>query len=350
MSKSRLEWKVGLFVFVCLALLGVLLLMFDKGTSLFRPTMNILMRTGNVSGLKTQATVLMAGVQVGSVSHIQLSDDGASVTITLRIYKQYQIHNDATFSIETSGFLGDQYVSITPREKHKPPTDTASGQEDQSMAMAAASKAPILQDGDVVEALPPFDMQEALRRATVVLGSVGDTASNLNSAIDVVHRQVLNDTTLSNLSAMVINFRLASETARTAVASIELLVRSNSPALSASVSNLALSSGKLREFADGLNGVLATNGAQISEAVSAAKSSAASIKTMLDDVQAGKGPAGTLLKNEQLAANVSEIASNLSITTSNLNRLGLWGVLWHHKPPKTKAPVATLPSPKGSSD
>ncbi len=59
----------------------------------------------------------------------------------------------------------------------------------------------------------------------------------------------------------------------------------------------------------------------------------------MEDVQAGKGLAGSLVKNEQLAADVAQIAYNLSITTSNLNRLGLWGILWKKKvppPPKVQ--------------
>jgi len=64
MSKSRLEWKVGLFVFVGLVLLAALAIQFSKGTTFFRPTKMILLRAGNVGGLKMKAQVLMAGVQV----------------------------------------------------------------------------------------------------------------------------------------------------------------------------------------------------------------------------------------------------------------------------------------------
>jgi hypothetical protein len=45
-----------------------------------------------------------------------------------------------------------------------------------------------------------------------------------------------------------------------------------------------------------------------------------------------------MLKNEQLATNVQEIADNLATTTSNLNRLGLWHFLWHHEPQHTNSP------------
>jgi hypothetical protein len=70
-------------------------------------------------------------------------------------------------------------------------------------------------------------------------------------------------------------------------------------------------------------------------------------------VQEGKGLAGKLLENEQVAANLSQIVSNLSITTSNLNRLGLWNILWQHKPRRaSEAPVAPRPltAPKNLSD
>src|SRR5437762_13228085 len=106
MSHPRLEWKVGLFVFIGLALLAGLLLEFSKGLSLFRPTYQIYLRAENIGGLKPRADVLMSGVQVGTVSAIQLAPDGKSVTITLRLYKKYEIHKDADFIIDQSGFLG----------------------------------------------------------------------------------------------------------------------------------------------------------------------------------------------------------------------------------------------------
>ena len=49
--------------------------------------------------------------------------------------------------------------------------------------------------------------------------------------------------------------------------------------------------------------------------------------------------AGTVLQNQDLATNVLNIAANLSITTSNLNRAGLWGILWSHKPAANKDPA-----------
>jgi hypothetical protein len=99
--------------------------------------------------------------------------------------------------------------------------------------------------------------------------------------------------------------------------------------------------------------VLNSNSTEISSAVKNVESSTVVLKNLVDDVQAGKGAAGTLLRDEALAADLSLIASNLSVTTSNLNRLGLWGILWQHRPPRTNAPAAqerTLSSPKHPFD
>src|SRR3954466_578982 len=112
--KGKLELQVGLFVCLGLALLAALMLQFSKGTTFFRKTYDILLRATTVGGLKPKASVLMAGVQVGTVSDIRLGPHGTNVTITLRIFQEFQIHRDARILIETSGFLGDQYVAIVP--------------------------------------------------------------------------------------------------------------------------------------------------------------------------------------------------------------------------------------------
>ena len=99
--------------------------------------------------------------------------------------------------------------------------------------------------------------------------------------------------------------------------------------------------------------LVATNSPEIDAAVKNIESSTATLKSLLEGVQEGKGLAGKLLENEQIAANVSRIVDNLSITTSNLNRLGLWRILWRPKTPATNAPAQVskpLTAPKNPFD
>ena len=332
MSKSRLEWKVGLFVFIGLVLVAVLLLQFSKGMNLFRPTYRINMRAESLGGgLKQRAGVLMAGVQVGTVADINLDPDGKSVTIGLQIYSQYTIHKDAEFVIEQAGFLGDQYVAIVPTE---------------NKATAFSKTTP-----EVAKAESPFNLQEFTRSASGFITRIDETVRKINDLLVDMGQHMLNPHNMTNLSVTVANLREFSERAVTAANNVSELVASNGPAVSYAGSNLVALSDQLTGFAGGLNGVLSTNSADINRAVKNIEASSELLKTLLTDVQAGKGVAGDLLNNEQMASSVSQIAHNLSITSSNLNRLGLWGILWQHKPPRTNTPPPrALQSPKEAHD
>jgi virulence factor Mce-like protein len=317
MDQSRLEWKVGLFVFIGLVLLAVLLLQFSKGLTFFRPTYNILLTAQSVGGLKTRAQVLMSGVQVGTVSAMRLAPDGKSVTITLRIYQQYQIYRDARFAIESSGFLGDQYVAILPTN----------------------NQGPKFVSGEEAKAEAPLDLQEVARSAAGLLVHIDSAATNINDALVDARRTILGTRSLTNLSATFDNFHAVSERSLTLVDNVDALVETNRPAITAAASNLVFFSEQLSQSAGALRALVATNSPDIEKAVKNIESSSATLRHLLEGVQEGKGLAGKLLENEEIAANVSQIVSNLNTTTSNLNRLGLWGILWKHKPPRTNAPA-----------
>ena len=315
--KPRLEWKVGLFVLISLALLGGLLLQFSKGTSLFHPTYTIRLHTANISGLKARAWVLMAGVQVGSVADIELSPDGKNVTLSLKIYSEFKVYKDARFVIEQSGFLGDQYVAILPTANQGAP----------------------FTDGESAEAQAPFNLQEVARSASGFIQRVDETAKRLNNTIDDVRRLLLNEQTLTNLAVSVGNLRTASERGLSAVDRIDLMLSTNGPSIAEAASNVVVFSQELNQFAAALSGVLASNSPEIRTSVQNIEASTASLKRLMAGVEAGEGLAGQLVRNSALSTNVAEITHNLSVTTSNLNSLGLWGVLRQPKPPKTPKPA-----------
>jgi phospholipid/cholesterol/gamma-HCH transport system substrate-binding protein len=330
MDQSRMEWKVGLFVTIGLVVLAVLLMQFSKGNSLFKPTYQLRLHSDNAAGLKKRAQVLMSGVQVGAVNEMALGPQGTNVTLFVRIYTQYQIHKDARFVIESSGFLGDQYIAIIP-------TANADG---------------CFVDGDESICESPVNIQEVTRSADSALKRMDTTITEVNAVIANVRRLALNERTLTNLSETIVNARLISERALAAVDNVNALVASNRPPIDGSVSNLLLFSDRINHIADGVNDVVATNSSDIHAAIKNLEASTATLKAMLDDVHAGKGPAGKLLRDEAVAANLSQITSNLSVTTSNLNRLGLWRILWKSKTGRDNEPVGEAPvlrTPKNSN-
>ena len=318
MSQKRLEWKVGLFVVVCLVLLGLLVLNFSKGLTFFTPTYSLRLKTSNVGGIKREATVLEAGVPVGNVAGAELSTDGRTVTVLLKIHSRYQIHGDAVFTIDSMGFLGDQYVAI----------------------IAGKNEAPILKDGEEVICREPFNLQEVARSALGFIQRIDETARKLDSALARVEQHVLNENTLTNLATTIANFRVLSERALATVDNFDRVVQSNTFPVSVTASNLALFSHQLNDLAGDLQQVLRTNKTEFAAAVKNIESSSAMMKSLLSDLEAGKGLAGSLLKDEQLSAGVSQLISNLTMLSSNLNRHGL---LWKPKKTEPRPPSPLYP-------
>jgi phospholipid/cholesterol/gamma-HCH transport system substrate-binding protein len=324
MEKSRLELKVGLFVCLGLGLLALLLVQFSKGTSLFRGTYTVKLHTENVGGLKQRSGVLLSGVQVGGVEKIVLAPDGKSVTVSLKIYKDAPIYNDARFVIEQAGFLGDQFVSIIP----------------------TLNQGAKLTDGAEVNCAVPFNLQEVARDAAGFIKRIDETAKKLDASVADLQARVLNGETLANFGTAITNMRLFTEQALDAVHTINLIVATNSAQVSTAVSNAVLFSADLTRLSETAQAILNTNGVNIAAATKNIEATTVTFKQLAADLQAGKGLAGTVLQNQVLAANFQNIAENLSVTTSNLNRQGLWGILWSHKPLATNSAAVKNFAPK----
>jgi phospholipid/cholesterol/gamma-HCH transport system substrate-binding protein len=326
MEKSRLEIKVGLFVALGLILLVALLVQFSKGTSLFQGTYILKLHAANVGGLKQNSGVLLAGVGVGSVKELQLEPSGTNVTIILQIYKKYHIYHDARFVIEASGFLGDQYVSVIP----------------------TLNTEPVLTNGQEVVCEAPFNLQEVARGAAGFIERLDGTAKKLDASVTDLRAQVLNAQTLANFGNAMTNMRVFTEHALDTINEVNDIVGTNRDQINAVVSNIVLFSVQLDQLGNSASNLLATNGVNLTEATSHIKMLTADAQDLVQDIQAGKGLAGTLLQNPQLATNVADLAANLAITTSNLNRLGLWHLLWSHPPASTNVakPAAASTSPK----
>jgi phospholipid/cholesterol/gamma-HCH transport system substrate-binding protein len=329
MEKSRLETKVGLFVLIGLGLLAVILLQFSKSTSLWRGTYELHLHAANVGGIKPRAGVLLAGVQVGSVADIRLAPDGKSVTIDLKIYNEFPIYTNSTFVIESAGFLGDQFVSIIPSTN--------------LVAMTAADQ---FTNGANALCLPPFNLLQVARDAGGFINRIDDTAKELDESVKDLRAKVLNAETLSSFGTSMTNLKLFTEQALDTIKDINGLVSTNGAQVSLAVSNAVQFSAGLTDLTDSAKQILATNSVNLNQATKDLAAAMKNVKQLTDDVQAGKGLAGAVLQNPELATNVQAIAANLAVTSSNLNRLGLWGILWSHPPPATNTGKnATLASP-----
>lgn len=301
--------QVGLFVLIGLVLIAALLIHFSKGASFWRSGRTVLISAGNVGGLAVGAPVNMSGVRIGSVEDISLSSDGRRVAIRCRIEKPVTIFGDARFEIEQSGFLGDQFVSILPTKNAAPP----------------------LQDGAEVIAVDPFNLQEAARSAVGLM-------TRLDQVVDRVDRMILSASTLKDVTNTLANLRLTSERLDRTLIEVESLVSSEKPVVSATVSNfqafsatltpLSAQVGALVTRADSLlvraDSVILTNETNLREALGGLRDASLSVRDITQDLQAGRGAVGALLKDPKLQAELAATLGNMTTVSSNLARNGLF--------------------------
>jgi phospholipid/cholesterol/gamma-HCH transport system substrate-binding protein len=109
-----LEFKVGAFVFVGLAMLGALVVQFGRLGEGFKTYYPITVRFTDASGLLKGSDVLLAGAKIGKVAGgPRMVREGNGVDVPLNIYDYIKIPEGAKITVGSSGLLGDRFVNVT---------------------------------------------------------------------------------------------------------------------------------------------------------------------------------------------------------------------------------------------
>jgi len=322
MNDSRYATKVGLFVAAGFVLIALLVLNFSKGVTLFNPVYKVRVIMPTIAGLKPSADVMMAGVPIGKVTETALAEGGRSVNITVSLLSRFKVRKDAIFHIDSLGFLGDQYIEVSPA----PVSETATNNAD------------LLKDGDTVQGQAPFNLLAAVQSTADLLDQAHKAMKDLDQAITNVNRTVLSDETLKNFGRAVTNLTDVTEIGIKTVQDADNLIHSNQPIVTTIVTNLEAVSQKINLMADQLDLIITTNSDDINQAVKNLRDTTVSFKQLAADLEAGKGLAGSLLKDETTKASFVELMSNANVAIaqfaafgSNLNQRGVWSMLWKPK-------------------
>lgn len=131
MERAKLELVVGVFVFVGLACLAYLSVKLGKLEVIGGNNYVVEAEFTSASGLKSGASVEIAGVEVGRVKGIGLQGDRAMVALAIR--DGVKLYTDSIASIKTRGIIGDKYVALSlggggdPLKEGEKIRDTESG-------------------------------------------------------------------------------------------------------------------------------------------------------------------------------------------------------------------------------
>ena len=140
MRRSALDVAVGVFLVVGVLALGWLSVRLGR-VELFTSTGYVVFADfPSVGGLKAGSSVEIAGVEIGRVDGITLSDYQARVAMTIR--GDVKLQDDAIASIKTRGLIGEKFIKINP---------------------GGAEKL-IKPNGKITEVEPPVDIEELISK------------------------------------------------------------------------------------------------------------------------------------------------------------------------------------------
>jgi phospholipid/cholesterol/gamma-HCH transport system substrate-binding protein len=250
-----LEFKVGIFVFVGLAMLGALLVQFGRLGEGFKTYYALTVRFNNASGLLKGSDVLLAGARIGKVAGgPRLVREGDGVAVPLKIYDYVKVPEGTKFTVGSSGLLGDRFVVVTPPA------------------------------GEPKAYLPPNAYINGTRETGIddLTQQGGALVGDLRTTVQKLNQETLSAQNMENL-------------------------KSSMEHLSQATSALAESSKKL----DGVIEQADSTMASAKKAVDNLQDAITDTRKVIRSATQGKGLVATLLNNQQLADDLHALISNL---------------------------------------
>jgi phospholipid/cholesterol/gamma-HCH transport system substrate-binding protein len=157
-KESGFQWKLGMFVIIGLVLFVSTIYFVGKQKNLFGSTFRLKSNFKTVSGLEVGNNVRFSGINIGTVSEIELISD-SSVVVNLLIKDEVQqfIKTDAIASIGSDGLMGDKVLTISP--------GTTSNK--------------MVKDNDIIASRKAIDMEDVMSSAKTSIDNVGIITAQL---------------------------------------------------------------------------------------------------------------------------------------------------------------------------
>src|SRR5438552_6852530 len=193
-----LEFKVGAFVFVGLAMLGALVVQFGRLGEGFKTYYEVTVRFSDASGLLKGSDILLAGAKIGKVSGgPRLVRQGNGVDVPLKIYDYVKVPEESKFTVGSSGLLGDRFVNVTmptgQPKKYLAPNSYISGARETGLDDLTRKGGQVLDDLHMTvnrlneETLSPANMQNlkaSIEHLSETTGALAASSKKLHGVIE----------------------------------------------------------------------------------------------------------------------------------------------------------------------
>ncbi len=265
--KNSLETKLGIFV-ICAVLAAWAIIETLGSADVFSRGYHVSALFDTAQDLKVGDRVKMAGVEIGRVEKIGLTD--SKVSVTMKLKSTAVVKTDSTATIKFTGLMGQNYVNIT-------------------FGSAVAKPA---EDGLVLTTAEQADL-------SAIMAKLDNAAAGIQNIT-----KVFSGDKIDNLMGPLTDF-----------------FKQNSAPITATIANvknissqIAAGQGTIGKliYEDALYATALTTVSNLQDTAKDAKDAIASAKLVMNDVAAGKGTIGKLLTDESLYNNTAAAMTNVN--------------------------------------
>src|SRR6266404_4348880 len=193
-----LEFKVGIFVFVGLAMLAALVVQFGRLGEGFKTYYTITVRFNDAGGLLKGTDVLLAGARIGKVAGgPKLVREGDGVAVPLKIYDYIKIPEGTKFTVGSSGLLGDRFVNVTmppgPPKAYLPPNADVHGARETGIDDLTRKGGQVLDDlhttvnrlnEETLSAANMKNLKASIEHLSETTGALAESSKKLDGVIE----------------------------------------------------------------------------------------------------------------------------------------------------------------------
>jgi phospholipid/cholesterol/gamma-HCH transport system substrate-binding protein len=257
-----LEFKVGAFVFVGLAMLGALVVQFGRLGEGLKTYYGLTVRFSDASGLLKGSDVLLAGAKIGKVSGgPRMVREGQGVDVPLKIYDYIKVPEGSKFTVGSSGLLGDRFVNVT---------------------MPPGQPKAFLAPNTYISGARETGIDDLTREGGALVSDLRGTVQKVDTTLNRLNQDTLSSANMENLKS--------------------------------SMEHLNVATGALAESSKKLDGVIGKADATMESAKKAAddlQNAIGDTRKLLRTATQGKGLLPSLLTNQQLADDLHALITNL---------------------------------------
>jgi phospholipid/cholesterol/gamma-HCH transport system substrate-binding protein len=276
--KNTMETRLGLFVALAV-LAGAIILQMLGGIDEFRRGKHVIASFKSVQDLKVGDRVKMAGVEIGRVQEIQLTND--EVRVVMKVRPEAQVKTDSLATIKFTGLMGQNYVSVD-----------------------FGKKGELLKDYNSIDTHPQADLSDMMQKLDKVAGNVEKmtesfTGFRIETFIGPLREFIAN--TKDPLAVAITN------------------IQTTTTLLASQVEQGKGTLGKLIKDESLYNTALSTV-SNLQVTADEIKGTVAEARKIVDQINAGEGNVGKLVKDEKLYRETTESMTNLKEILQKMNQ------------------------------